>query len=358
MIRVRSYEVMQIRKRCKKGFGDIESISRLFGRVRLKIVVLLGLALALNAGTAWATPQDDRENDLEISLRDRDPKMRLAAARDLIRVGKATGFPTLAKLLLADSMAIRVEASLLLQVASGEKFGYSAGQPLEQRRAGAVRWLRWANSEAARVKNRDVRAKTKPVQLFDGKGFAGWQAIDAGQPAKAEPVWRFAEGIISCDGQADGYLRTEQAYQDYVLSLEWRWPQNLGDDGGVFRKDSGVFIMLNGQDGVIPSSGLEAQLYAGRVGDFWGLGDLSGKINGAPFRHYARRMEDPEEKPLGEWNRMEILVDQGNVSVFVNGSLVNTMTDARRSGRIGLQVEQHAIEFRNVQLTLIDRDGE
>ena len=81
MIRVRSYEVMQIRKRCKKGFGDIESISRLFGRVRLKIVVLLGLALALNAGTAWATPQGDRENDLEISLRDRDPRVRLAAAR-------------------------------------------------------------------------------------------------------------------------------------------------------------------------------------------------------------------------------------------------------------------------------------
>ena len=307
-------------------------MNRLLARIKWKTAVLLGLVTALSIGTAWATPQGDVESDLETRLRDHDPRVRLAAARDLIRDGKATGFPTLAKLLLADSLAIRLEASLLLQSASSEQFGYSAGQPLEQRRVAAVRWLRWANSDAARVKNQDVRVKIEPVKLFNGRDFAGWQAIDVGQPTEPAPVWRFEEGIISCDGQADGYLRTEKAYQDYVLSLEWRWPNNAGGD-------SGVFIMLTGPDGRIPASGLEAQLYSGRAGDFWGLGGFSGKINGEPFGVYARRMNLADEKPLGQWNRMEILVDQGNVSVLANGILMNNMTDAPRSGRIGPVLE-------------------
>ena len=47
---------------------------------------------------------------------------------------------------------------------------------------------------------------------------------------------------------------------------------------------------------------------------------------------------------------MQIAVYEGNVTVLVNGTLQNGATEGRRSGRIGLQVEGDAIEFRNLEL--------
>ena len=62
------------------------------------------------------------------------------------------------------------------------------------------------------------------------------------------------------------------------------------------------------------------------------------------------------EKPLGEWNVLDIIVDHGNVTVRVNGQLQNVATGMDDlTGKIGFQAEGAAMEFRKVQVTPIGR---
>src|SRR3712207_8364217 len=54
--------------------------------------------------------------------------------------------------------------------------------------------------------------------------------------AKPEDVWSVEKGIIICKGKPNGYIITEKEYGDYVLELEWRWPE--GSKGGKDRKST------------------------------------------------------------------------------------------------------------------------
>ncbi len=57
------------------------------------------------------------------------------------------------------------------------------------------------------------------------------------------------------------------------------------------------------------------------------------------------------EKKPGEWNKYEITVDGGTITVVVNGEEVNRATDCDVvAGRIGLQSEGGEIHFRTVKL--------
>jgi Domain of Unknown Function (DUF1080) len=71
----------------------------------------------------------------------------------------------------------------------------------------------------------------------------------------------------------------------------------------------------------------------------------------------ARRiinMTDGSEKPLGEWNIMQIECKGDEVIVHVNGTLVNHGSKSTAtSGRIALQAEGSEVEFRKVELTRI-----
>ena len=277
-----------------------------------------------------------------VTLDTKDPAIRLKACRKAIRKGDAKCLAVLPRLLLAKEFHVRLEAMLILHSLSKERFGYSPGQPLEQQRVAALKWLRWARAAQLDDSAGTQLPEMKRIDLLNGKDFQGWQAIDGGRPTPAAPVWTYRDGIIACSGKAKGYLRTEKPYDNYILSVEWRWPEGTGGD-------SGIFFMLSDEDALIPN-GLEAQLYSGRAGDFWSLGAFQAKVSGKQLISYARKRTETNEKPIGEWNRMQIAVYEGNVTVLVNGTLQNGATEGRRSGRIGLQVEGDAIEFRNLEL--------
>ena len=57
------------------------------------------------------------------------------------------------------------------------------------------------------------------------------------------------------------------------------------------------------------------------------------------------------ERPLGEWNEYEIIVDHTTVILNVNGEMLNTAWDVlETAGKIGLQSEGAEIHFRNIRL--------
>ena len=62
-------------------------------------------------------------------------------------------------------------------------------------------------------------------------------------------------------------------------------------------------------------------------------------------------MADSSEKPFGEWNTYEITCRGDTLEVFVNGVRQNFLEDLPvTEGAIGLQMEGHPVEFRNVWL--------
>jgi 3-keto-disaccharide hydrolase len=192
--------------------------------------------------------------------------------------------------------------------------------------------------------------ETKPITLFNGRDLEGWTAVLEDNKAKAADVWSVADGVLMCKGNPRGYLRTvKEDFHDYVLTLEWRFP--AGSKGG----NSGVLLHTTtpGALGIWPKS-MEAQLNHQNAGDIWVIGTTC-EIENADKRVMGRRhlnLTDDSEKPIGEWNAYEITCKGDEITIKVNGDLVNHVTKCSvQKGAISLQSEGAEIHFRNIKLT-------
>jgi hypothetical protein len=190
-------------------------------------------------------------------------------------------------------------------------------------------------------------AAEKPVALFNGRDLEGW-TYHLDKPGVAmEDVWSVKDGVLVCKGRPAGYLLTKKKdFKDYLLTLEWRWPDKGGNNGVL------VHVTKPGALGVWPKC-LEVQLGDKEAGDFWVIGTTI-DVENADKRRQDRRhinLSDGDEKPLGEWNKMEITCRGDEVLVKVNGKLVNHATNVSQTkGAIALQSEGTPIEYRNIKL--------
>jgi len=286
----------------------------------------------------------DAIRNVQELLDDDSFKVRLAAAKAVTELGGRDGLEVLARLLLSDDSLVRRQSADALRSVSGKQHGYFADADLGVRRKGTLNWLRWARADGQTAKLRLPIRAIAPILLFNGKDLKNWQAIEDGKPKQGDVVWTVQDGVIRCSGAAQGYLRTKGKFTNYVLTVEWRWPP------GAEPGDSGVFFLMTKGDARLPF-GLEAQLLSGKAGDFWMLGSFAATVNGQRQSSHAPKIAGGSEVPAGQWNRMEIVVRHGNVSIRVNGTLQNRATGCPTDpGAIGLQVEGDAIEFRNIQL--------
>jgi putative membrane-bound dehydrogenase-like protein len=182
------------------------------------------------------------------------------------------------------------------------------------------------------------------VPLFNGSDLSGWKTQ---LPAGADPskVWSVTDGVLHCEGQPIGYLYTEAEYQDFELTLEWRFDPAAGAG------NSGVLLRVQEPHKVWPRS-IEAQLHSRNAGDIWNIDAVNMVIDAD--RTNGRRtvkMLPSNEKPLGEWNHYRIRVVGGDLELEVNGEVQNTATWVEiMAGPIALQSEGAVIEFRNIVL--------
>jgi hypothetical protein len=184
--------------------------------------------------------------------------------------------------------------------------------------------------------------------LFNGRDLRGWTAHLL-EGATVEEVWKVENGVLVCAGKPAGYLRTEGDHENFVLKLEWRWPE--GKQPG----NSGVLVRKVGEDKVWPKS-VEAQLHSGSAGDFWCIDEFP--MRTAPERLKGRntRRSHTNENPIGSWNEYEIVVDGDQVILLVNGEVLNQAWDVQElPGSICLQSEGAEIHFRNIRLAPIER---
>ncbi|MCE7972953.1 MAG: DUF1080 domain-containing protein [Leptolyngbya sp. PLA1] len=198
---------------------------------------------------------------------------------------------------------------------------------------------------------RDPAAKPKGERLlFDGKSMDGWVAIvpslkDTPHVSALAAVATADNGVLVIKGQPIGYIRTAEKFKNFILRLQWRFDPAKGAG------NSGVLLRMVGEDKVWPKS-VEAQLHSGNAGDFWNIDNYTMTVDPARTNGRNTKKTHGAERPLGEWNEYEIVVNKGDVVLYVNGEELNRATSVEAvPGFICLQSEGAEIHFRNVRLT-------
>lgn len=195
-----------------------------------------------------------------------------------------------------------------------------------------------------RIRDLDGGAGGGEAALFNGRNLDGWTMVFADGGVHPD-TFSVEGGIIMCSGNPAGYLRTEDSFENFVLSLDWRWDPTTKEAG-----NSGVLLRTIGPDKVWPKS-LEAQLMHGNAGYFIGIDGYPVKGDAARTNGRVIAFSENAENPVGEWNRYVITVNGGHVTLEINGKVVNEATDVEvNRGTIGLQSEGTPIHFRNITI--------
>ena len=187
------------------------------------------------------------------------------------------------------------------------------------------------------------KIKTEVVRLFNGKDLNNWTFHLKDPSVDPAKVFYIQDGVIHITGDPFGYMRTKESYSDYLLTLEWRWPEEA--------TNSGVFVHAQLPDTIWPKC-VECQLKAGSAGDFVCMNGTDMNERRDKAVRSVKKLADSSEKPAGEWNKMEITCTENTITVYVNSVLQNKATGLNvNSGNICLQSEGKDLEFRNVILT-------
>jgi len=232
------------------------------------------------------------------------------------------------------------------------------------------------------------------VALFDGETLAGWTSArskgdgDWGPYSvnKEEKAIHVYAGEKADSAQSSDCLNTEKEYSHYILKLEYKWLGKRFAPRTDWDRDAGLLFHVHGnlkkvwplslemQIGESPGDKVRGKGSEGRFhsGDLFVLGrDLrvTTTIDGKWWNPMGEKRTGGSaptklgvEKPMGEWNEMEIQVYGSERAVFIfNGVKVFEITDFTKKdkdgnvvplakGRIGLQAEWAEILYRNIRI--------
>ncbi len=244
----------------------------------------------------------------------------------------------------------------------------------------------------------DNQTNANTIKLFNGHNLDGWYTFlqNRGRDTDPKRVFTVQDGMIRISGEEWGCITTNDEYENYSIVLEFKW-------GGLTfaprldnARDSGLLLHSQGEDGSsngIWINSIECQIIEGGTGDFIVVGDGTDKFkitstvasekqgNSFIFQSEGQNEtiqqgrinwfgRDPDwkdvigfrgkndiEKPVGEWNTLECIALDGQISIFLNGTLVNKATHVKPSkGRIQIQSEAAEIYFRRVEITPLTKN--
>jgi hypothetical protein len=160
----------------------------------------------------------------------------------------------------------------------------------------------------------------KKEKLFNGKDLSGWKI-------HGTEKWYVQDGLLVCESGPDkeyGYLSTEQAYQDFELTLQFK--QEANGNSGVFFRSSIEGVKISGwQVEVAPPN-----QFTGGIYESYGRGWI---IKPSPDKEKYLNM--------GQWNKMKIRVVGDQVTTWLNGHEMISLQDekvGKGKGFIALQI--------------------
>ncbi len=251
--------------------------------------------------------------------------------------------------------------------------------------------------------------------LFNGKDLTGWDTYLAKPNAASnvpglkrdekgayleaiginrDPLNNFTvvsqEGrpVIHISGEGMGMMYTKENFGNYRLRLQFKWGAKKWPPREQAPRDSGLLYHAHGEAGrssnIWPAC-VELQIQEHDCGDLYAIitqltvpareepgpnnhklyhYDPAGKPTDfkqeRPIGNRCVRLEDAE-KPVGEWNTIELICIGGDSIHIVNGKVVMRLKDARQegpggtwvplsSGHICLQSEGAEVFYRDVEL--------
>jgi hypothetical protein len=215
---------------------------------------------------------------------------------------------------------------------------------------------------AAAPNQDDFPAKKGWKSLFDGKSKKGWHIYRGEATGES---WQVEDGIlmfvpINKPGvKTGGDLTSDEEYENYHLSLEWKISEG-GNSGIIFGvKEDAMFkkSYLTGMEMQVLDNDKhpDAKIIKHRAGDLYDL-ISSTKEN---------------LKPVGEWNQAEVIYNNNTLQLILNGETVVSTTvgddnwnklvagskfrtmkgfGTFRKGRIVLQDHGDKVWYRNIKL--------
>ncbi len=233
---------------------------------------------------------------------------------------------------------------------------------------------------------------TEPVDILklikDGETYVHLnKGYDSDADDKAEDIFVLNDEGLLVTGKGWGYLATKSAYRDYHLTIEFKWTGRTWGRRADRARDTGILVHCHGPAGAHGgtwSASIEAQIIEGGMGDIlvlspktadgtvyessveaefeldrdgekrWKKGAPRQKVTSGRINWEKRhedwadkvdiRFPDDLDKPVGEWNTLEVVAKGDTLQYFFNGVLVNEAFAAQPSeGPVGLQTE--AAEF-------------
>lgn len=169
--------------------------------------------------------------------------------------------------------------------------------------------------------------------LFDGQSLAGWRAFQKpGAKVAVGPGWIVENGILKKQaGVAGGDIITEQAFDDYELSWEWRLAK--GANNGV------KYFVTEARP---QAPGPEYQMID-EADPKWAT--LHENARTASFYEVLAPAADKPLRPAGEWNRSRIVVRGNKVEHWLNDRMVLAFelgSEAVKAGIAGSKFKKFA----------------
>lgn len=170
-------------------------------------------------------------------------------------------------------------------------------------------------------------------------------------PFQGEPgTWTEEHDEIVCSGIPKGYAYTNESYRNFTLRCEFQFVLKAEQADKADKANTGFMIFIQEPHKVWPAS-LEVQ---GRFDEMCSIKSNGGVPNLTIDDHQDVR--ERVRRPVGEWNSVEIVAKNGELTAFLNGELVCTSQPGElQEGKLGLQSEGFVVRFRNLR---VRRDAE
>ena len=174
------------------------------------------------------------------------------------------------------------------------------------------------------------------TSIFNGRDLEDWTV-------HGTELWYVDDGELICESGPDaqyGYLRTNETYTDFDLTLDFR--QEADGNSGVFFRSTIEGTTISGWQAEVAPPGL----FSGGIYESYGRGWLTQPDAG---KDAALRM--------GEWNTMRVRVVGPHVTTWINGTEMINLTDERigaATGHIALQIHDGGgirVRWRNIEVT-------
>ena len=177
---------------------------------------------------------------------------------------------------------------------------------------------------------------TAQIELFNGKNLDGWKI-------HGTELWYVEDGLLVCESGPDreyGYLSTNEFYDDFELTLEFKQEAN---------GNSGVFIR----------STVDGTKVSGWQVEVAPPGSNTGGVYESYGRGWLIKPEEEKDKALkmGEWNNMRIRVKGDKIKSWLNGTQMISLKDKKigqGKGSIALQIHDGGgikVRWRNLVVT-------